>query len=264
MKKKTSFWSTVLIIVVQVAIASISFYVPLVNIWLKSLSVGELLIGYLSFETAIIASALIWSNYTESEQRRAFEESVVKRLDIIPYTRWLNINEFYNIFLSELAGSKIRVNICYMGPIPPTLDTSKQVRDYYKESIATIKRRATEPVYYRRIVRLTKSNWTWIKELCDQLSGSKASIAVLEDSGDELRNTLAVSVQTVDGERVYLTALTEKEDFVTNREVLIASQSICKGFDVYYDRLWSRSVVVLAEGRKNQNNITAIEAKISN
>ena len=257
-------WFMALMFLIQAGLASASFFLPAANAFINRTPQSELIVGLLALETTIIGSGLAWLHISESESRRSFEERLLDNIRHIPLVRWLSVNDFYIRFQSELSSCRSRMNIAFFGPIPPTDDPSRHVRHYYSIAIETMKRRKEEPVYFRRIVRLTKANWPWIRELCDELTGIRvASVAVLEDSGDQLRNTLAISVQTVDGERTYLTALSEREDYTPERDLLIESSVVCRGFEVDHDRLWSRATVLLNEGRIQQRNVESIEAKFA-
>lgn len=256
-------WLFGFVLTIQVVLVALSFFVPAINTWLKAINLGELLIGYISVETTIIAGGLAWIHYGESERQRIFEEHFIKAIQAGAYSRTLSRDEFYSVFLSELKSCKSRVDIAYLAPYPPTSLADKKTKKYYDDSLVILKRRSNESLSYRRIVRLTNENWPWILSLCDQLKNvATFSMAVLEDSGNQISNPLALSVQTVDKERSYMVAVQEHQPYSSVSDIMISSQTICTYFDMYYNRIWSRSTIIMEKGKLNQENKGEIEAKL--
>lgn len=247
-------------LVCQALIAILVFFIPTINAWIRSINSGELIVGFISLQAAIISVGLTALQFAEAEKRRQFEEKFIDGVKDVAYCRKLSVYEFSDLILGEMERCRVGADISYFGNTPPTESPNKRLTKSYDKANAIIRQRAHDAVSFRRIIRLTKANWPWIQQLAQQLVGvANYSMAVLEDSGDAIRNPLAVSAQIIDNEDSYLVAVHEHGDYLPYRDVMVTSPILAEALSVYYDRLWSRSMPVVQEGVINKKNMDRIQ-----
>jgi hypothetical protein len=276
-------------IIIQILLAVILFLVAPIHTWLRSNDHNEFTILFISLQVTIITLGLAWMQQKEAERRleeiesrRKFEKeerearlnfqnNYIQTINKLGYCQRLNTHEFYSRMLEEFKNCHTGINLCYFGIIPPMDHHDNKIKKYYEEIMPIMTRTDQNNVEFRRIVRLTIANWTWIKELVEKLQGNpRVFLAVLEDvqpiseDNSELQNDLptALSLQTVDGERVYFTSLKNHMRTVDRGDILIQSDVVCQALENYYYRLWNKSYLIIQSGRLMQKNFDLIEQKV--
>ena len=166
--------------------------------------------------------------------------------------------EFYVHFRNAIERAEHSVWIAYLAPYPPSEVASRERKRYDDEILGLMKRR--EKVSFRRLIRQSPKNDEWVAELLEHLRGRpNVDIGVLAcdlPPGDEM--PLALSVQVVDGDKVWFVAAGSHQTTRSFRDVYIENSDVGTAMSEYYDRIWSKSVVVLDHGRVTEDGLKLI------
>ncbi|HEY1800309.1 MAG TPA: hypothetical protein VGG46_05175 [Terriglobales bacterium] len=157
--------------------------------------------------------------------------------------------EFYSDFRNAAEEAEHSVWIAYLAPYPPSDVASRDRKKYDIEILDLMKRRTK--VNFRRLIRHTEKNVPWAAELVTELKGRpNVDIAVLTcDLASDHEMPLALSVQVVDNDQVWIVATGSHQTKQNFRDVYIKDASVAAAMIQYYDRIWEKSVMVLDHGR---------------
>jgi len=158
-------------------------------------------------------------------------------------------------FLQHCEAAKSAVDVCYFEPGPPS-EPSRDIKiEYYRKHFELV--RANRKVAYRRIIRNSRENKAWLRELLSNelLNVGNAEVAVLKERGTG-EMPLALSVQIVDGKKVWLVAIATHGRGREPRDIFIESSEVAAMMEKYYNRLWDRSVVVFRGGQITEDGQT--------
>lgn len=160
----------------------------------------------------------------------------------------LRDEEFYVSFLNAIQRCESHVWICYFAPNPPSESNLPDRERYYRNVQDQIRERNL--IKFRRIVRESSANRGWIVQLLSEQEGlANASLALLRSIRERVDDPHALSVQVVDDGDTWFVAVTGHERKDRYRDVHVHGKDLTDAMSRYYDRLWRRSVVLLADGR---------------
>lgn len=160
--------------------------------------------------------------------------------------RWVKAAEFYSQFASEIGAAKDYVDIAYLAAYPPAETADEPRRRYYQDLPLTMKRRPE--IMFRRLVRDSKKNRPWIREILKAMKGSRNfELAIVADNEAE-EQSLALSVQVIDGDRAWLVAVRSHEPRGGPRDLFVRGKTIGDGLRSYYERVWMRGVTLMKAG----------------
>jgi hypothetical protein len=161
--------------------------------------------------------------------------------------RKLRDDEFYSQFLDAAKGARSVVNIMYLATYPPDDVPTDERQFYYSALLQLIKKRPQ--VRFRRIVRTSAKNRSWVTEMISLLREvPNADVAILKESEREPM-PLALSVQVIDGEKTWLVAVGSHERVADYRDLYIENRDVAATMQQYYDRLWGKATKLLDSGR---------------
>jgi len=170
-------------------------------------------------------------------------------------------DEFYARFSEAIRTAEKRVKITYMSNKSPLDTKDVQMREYYRNISALIKKNGQ--LEFRRIVRAIPSLGDWIEKMVEELGqAGNFSLACLPDTNPDDDQIDAVPVQCVDTDKTFLVAVAEQQETREPRDLLIVSEQCNRIWNTYYDRLWRKSIVVVDRGRVNSSNLTQIREVI--
>jgi hypothetical protein len=157
--------------------------------------------------------------------------------------------EFYEHFQAAAEQAEHSVRIAYFAPYPPTEVASKGRKKYYDTVLSLMKQR--DRVNFKRLVRSSPKNRAWLASLLRELEGRpNVDLAVLtRDLGPEVELPLALSVQVIDKDKVWVVATGSHETQNEFRDVFVQNSDFAAAMTEYYDRVWSVSDRLLDRGR---------------
>jgi hypothetical protein len=203
------------------------------------------MINFAGVEFAIVSTLLGYMWFVHERQISSQHKELAARFPTLE-ARPLADEEFYYDFMGAIAKSKHSVAICYFAPYPPSASSADREWYYAKLEETMIKR---PNIHFRRIVRATKENEKWVTDLIHKFAEyPNVNIGFLKDSETQAM-PLALSVQIVDEDQLWLVALNSHEKSGEHRDLFLRSKDATKMLKVYYERLWSRAVVVMEAGR---------------
>ena len=177
-----------------------------------------------------------------------------KLTDALPMTevRRMKDSAFYEHFQAAAEQAEYSVRIAYLAPYPPTDVAYKERKQYYDTFLAIMKRRAK--VNFQRLVRSSPRNRAWLGSLVRELEGRpNVDLAVLtRDLEPEVELPLALSVQVIDNDKVWIVAAGSHETEHEFRDVFIRNSDVAAAMTEYYERIWSVSERLLNRGRITQ------------
>ena len=208
----------------------------------------------LGFCFTVMTIYLATTIYFQERDKERFEKDIKSVFPSIKIKK-IRDDEFYIQFLAEAKMAKNDVNIMYLSPTPPGHTNNRERSEYYKSMTSLI--RKTNNVRFNRIVRITQANKEWITNLLLQFDGSaNVYIAGYKDH-ETIDNPLALSVQIIDQKQSWLVAVGSHERQGAYRDIYIESNEFGEAIQKYYNRIWSRSDVLM-----NAGNITAAGRKL--
>jgi hypothetical protein len=194
----------------------------------------------------LLTAAVVILLLAEGSDLRQLEQNILGRIEGAVVRR-ISDGDFYREFMAACKAAKYSVSISYFSALPPDRAARDYQDSYYKEHLATVKK--SPHITYKRIVRDSPENRPWIKKLMDDLQGkSNAYLAVLTDLDPIHEMPLALSVQIVDDDRVWLVALKSHLPDGKFRDLYIESRDVAQAMTEYYERLWTTSKIVLKAG----------------
>ena len=158
--------------------------------------------------------------------------------------------EFYQHFQAAAEQAEHSVRIAYLAPYPPSDVEYKERKRYYDAILSLMKRR--DQVNFKRLVRSSPKNDAWLASLVRETSGTPADVdlAVLtRDLEPEVELPLALSVQVIDKDKVWVVATASHETQNEFRDVFVQNNDFAAAMTEYYDRVWSVSQRLLDRGR---------------
>ena len=161
--------------------------------------------------------------------------------------RLLHDHEFYPHFRYHTETAQRSVYVCYFGIEPPGEPDREAKNKYYREHFEII--RSRHQVVFRRIVRATRQNKDWIRELVSELQGcGNAELAIYREQGQR-EMPLPLSVQVIDGEKAWFVAVSTHARERDPRDIFIENRDLAGMMEKYYNRLWELSDVIYKSGR---------------
>ncbi len=239
-----------IIVVIQILIA----FSPLIKIVNDVLSpatdyasIRDQFIMIIGFQIALMTGSIsLAGNIQAAACENAVEQLKAKNRQFDTIEKIKDV-EFYPKFLSHAETAKDSVDICYLAPYPPDATTHRERHKYYQKILSLMKKNNT--VRFRRIVRYSEKNIAWIKSLSAELANiPNSDLAILHDSADTEKMPLALSVQIIDDNHVWLVAVNGHEREGSYRDVYIRNTDYVEVMKHYYNRLWRRSEVLIDSG----------------
>jgi hypothetical protein len=240
---------TVVALVLQLLVAFVPF-IPVLNSLLPSNPTQRQELEYLiasfgiSF-TILTANLAALGLVTDSQSVSAIAEvkSLLPAWKAMP----LRDDDFYEDFLHGARRAVSYVYISYLAPYAPQETADDNRKRYYRAMMDVVRKRPE--IRCRRLVRITPRTHDWVRSLVESLEGSSnADVAVLDEGPDD-ENPLALSVQIIDTDKVWLVALSSHERKDSHRDFFIQNVQVTEAMKKYYDRLWTRAVTILDSGR---------------
>ena len=212
--------------------------------------------GYISIGAMVFIGFLemmIWLHFTEQRQQQCLD-SMRNLLETEAHVEYLSEEEFYSRFLYLLRNeAKENVWITYLDVHPPVLSKYRYKRGYYDELTPLIKE---STVKFKRILRATKQNLSWVEKLVEELRGhDNFSLACYRDPDTFSPSVPAVSLQRIDDEHTFIVALAEQEATTKERDIYIKSSKFATYAIKYYQRLWEKSIKIIERGEVKQDKL---------
>jgi len=258
---KFGVWVTIVVLALQVLLAA-SPFIPITSQYWHTSDVQQFYAVFAAFvglQLILLTAAITLILLKESNDARDRLSAIA---DAIPgaAVKPLKDYEFYVHFKSAAEQADHSVWIAYLAAYPPAAVASKDRKKYDEEMLALMKHHTK--VNFRRIVRYSSANRKWVAELIDALQNrANVDIAVLMrdlPEGEEM--PLALSVQVIDKDKVWIVAAGSHQTKQTFRDVYILDASVAAAMIDYYDRIWQKSVIVLDHGRITTEGRQMIEA----
>lgn len=247
---KFGIWVTITVLVLELLLALSPFLPITAHLWhtedpsqfhaVLASSLGIQLI----FLTAAITLILLKESH-DAEERLSALRGAIPGAPV----KTLKDYEFYSDFRNAAEEAEHSVWIAYLAPYPPGDVASKDRKKYDSEILELMKRRSK--INFRRLIRHTDKNASWVADLVRELRGRpNVDIAVLTcDLGSDHEMPLALSVQVVDNDKVWIVASGSHQTKQAFRDVYIKDASVAAAMIQYYDRIWEKSLIVLDQGR---------------
>ncbi len=232
------------------ALVAVSRFLPVISDWWARQTTAPILYPIatiVSVHFALLTATILVAFLKDAYDRQEWQNKLMGRFHG-PQAKPLSDMEFYRDFEARMKRATHSVMICYFAPYPPTEVNYCDRLNYYQAILKTIKNQ--KGVRFRRIIRDTPQNRVWAGELVKQLSGCpNADLALLRDDPPEKENPLALSVQVIDDDQVFLVALGGHDRDGAYRDLMIIDEATGALMKRYYERLWNRSMVILGSGR---------------
>jgi hypothetical protein len=247
---KFGIWVTTIVLALQALLAA-SPFIPITSQYWRTSDTQQF---YAVFATAVgihlilLTAAITLILLKESSDARDRLDAMAEAMPGAT-VKALTDYDFYVHFKGAAEQAEHSVWIAYLAPYPPAAVASKDRKKYDDEMIALMKRRTK--VNFRRIIRYTSANRKWVADLIQNLQGrANVDIAVLKrDLPENEEMPLALSVQVIDKNKVWIVAAGAHEMKQAFRDVYIQSGDVAAAMIEYYDRIWQKSVSVLDNGR---------------
>jgi hypothetical protein len=190
-------------------------------------------------------------------------ELVEKVGSALPTTevRRMKDHEFYEHFQASAGQAEYSVRIAYLAPYPPTDVAYKERKRYYDSVLSLMKHR--DKVNFKRLVRSSPKNDAWLASLVRELAGRpNVDLAVLtRDLGPEVELPIALSVQVIDNDKVWIVAAGSHETQNEFRDVFVQNSDFAAVMIQYYDRVWGISERLLDRGRITEEGKRLLASK---
>jgi hypothetical protein len=259
---KFGIWVTIVVLIAQLLLAVTPFVPITAQYWHTDdpQQFYGILGSFVGIELIFLTAALsliLLKESSDTERRLGDIRAVIPGATVNALTEY----DFYRQFRAAAEQSRNSVSIAYFAPYPPDDVTSKDRKKYDEEIIGLMKRNAK--VNFRRLIRDSKKNRPWIIDLVDNLKGrGNVNVAVLtcDLSSEEHEMPLSLSVQIVDQDKVWIVAAGSHQTEGEFRDVYIENGTVAATLTDYYDRLWSKSVLLLDHGRITEDAEELIES----
>ncbi len=256
---RRSLWVVAIVLLLQILLTASPFIPATASLWHtgEPQRFYEVFAAFVGLQMILLTAAISLILLKESSDAKDRLESVAARL---PGTivKPLKDFEFYIHFRGAVEVADHSVRIAYLAPYPPDEVPSKERKKYDEEILHLMKVRPR--VNFRRIVRQSSKNNAWVSELMVALAGkANVDIAVLADLGPEHVMPMALSVQLIDENKVWLVATGSHHTNRHFRDVYIENADVADAITEYYARLWSKSRVVLDHGNITEEGQKLIE-----
>jgi hypothetical protein len=238
----------VLVLLVQLILAASPLIPPTARLWhLESApdfhAVFATVIG---IDLTLLSVVIILIMRGEGDELQDSINRITSGFPATIVTR-LKDKRFYSDFRHATENADHTVKICYFAPYPPSEYHTTDRQKYYTDILALMKKRPNTT--FKRIIRRTAKNDPWVCDLITHLEGkTNNSVALLYDLPVDREMPLALSVQLVDDNKVWLVATASHETEGEYRDVYIENAQVAEAISNYYDRLWLLSVKVLDRG----------------
>lgn len=174
-------------------------------------------------------------------------------------------SNFYENFSADVKQSEQRVDISYFDNKDPRDSEDETKVQYYEEVGDTIKRKSSEGVEFRRIIRAIPELDDWVEDIIEEHEGtSRYSLACIPDSEPHIENKPHVSVQLIDGEITYFVAVGEQMEGSHPRDMCVRSEEMNSQWTRYFQSLWDDSFVVLRRGTIQEDEFKEYKEHIEN
>jgi hypothetical protein len=205
----------------------------------------SVLVTFVGIQLVLMTGTLVLLVTTQGSELSAVVKAALPGTEV----RRMKDFEFYEHFQAAAEQADHSVRIAYFAPYPPTDVTYKERRKYYDAILSLMKQRSK--VNFKRIVRSSPKNDPWVASLVRELQGRpNVDLAVLtRDLGPESELPLALSVQVIDKNKVWVVATGSHETQNEFRDVFIQNSDFAAAMTEYYDRVWSVSERLLDRGR---------------
>lgn len=235
MDLKDKFWIGVFLsVVIPGATALLSLFIETLGTSVIVAAFTAIILVYLTFLFRYIAGE--FSILTEFVQNQAVIRQVWEA-------------DFYESWRTDVEKASRRVDITYFDNKDPRKSTDTEKKDYYESFGEVVKRKATEGVEFRRLVRANPNLEDWIDDIIDEHTGtSRYSLACIPDPDPETGSLPHVSVQLIDDEIAYFVAVGQQMEGSTPRDLYVRSAEMNSQWGQYYDKLWNESFEILRRG----------------
>lgn len=237
-------------------ILSLTQYIPITDKWWGFLGTDistlndfrKLVISFIGINFSILTGLFLYKMDREKGVLKGLVSDVKNALEFELEGHRISDADFYRDFGYEASRAKNHVSICYFAPYPPSSTAHRDRKQYYRDIASTLK--ANEKVKFKRIVRDTEKNKEWIKGLVESLEGKpNADLAVLKkDLPEDEKMPLALSVQVIDNDKVWLVAIEDHERDNQFRDMFIKGETFALAMSGYYARLWKHSEKLVETG----------------
>lgn len=204
---------------------------------------------------AVVIAVLLEVRSTETRESVAevrtavesLESRVLRNRDVT--ASLVDRDGFYRQMCQFLEEATIRIDLMYQAPRRPESFRPSEQKKRYLSSLAAIASQGGVPI--RRLIRLTKDNKEWLRELVEEYAGKQLiSLSVLPES-----MVPSISVQLFDRERVVLVNLSESDTRLGARDVIFESKDLTDVFETYYETVFRAADPLIENGRKHLSNI---------
>jgi len=257
---KFGVWVAVIVLLAQLLLAATPF-VPITSRYWHTSDAQQfyaVLAAFVGLQLILLTAAITLILIKESGDAADRISAIVDRIPGAA-VKALTDYDFYIHFKGAVEQAEHSVWIAYLAPYPPADVASRERKKYDEDMIALMKRRTR--VSFRRIVRNSPTNRKWVAELINELQDkANVDIAVLArdlPEGEEM--PLALSVQVVDKDKVWIVAAGSHQTTQDFRDVYVQDASVAAAMAQYYDRIWRLSVVVLDHGRITAEGTRVLE-----
>lgn len=172
---------------------------------------------------------------------------------------------FYDRWRTDVENANRRVDITYFDNKDPRKSTDKDKSNYYESFGDVVKRKSTEGVEFRRLIRANPNLDNWVEELIEEHEGtSRYSLACVPDPEPESGELPHVSVQLIDDEIVYFVAVGQQMEGSTPRDMFVRSTEMNSQWGQYYENLWGKSFKILRRGTVQDDEYSDYKEHIKN
>jgi hypothetical protein len=201
----------------------------------------------LSVNFGLLSALLAFRGLLDQHDDEKFRKAVEARLSRFMLAQQMRAQDFYPQFRTAMGAATSHVYICYFAPYPPSARAHVDRKRYYAELPDFVRSHPDVQVF--RLVRRTKENLPWVIEMSEALKGlPNAHLALLKDLPEKETMPLALSVQTIDGKKVWLVAVESHEPKGLYRDLYVEGEDLAQAMEVYYKRLWAHAVPILDAG----------------
>jgi hypothetical protein len=205
----------------------------------------SVLVTFVGIQLVLVSGTLVLLMMAQGSELAAAVRGALPGTEV----RRMKDREFYQHFQAAAEQAEHSVRIAYFAPYPPGDVEFKERKRYYDAILSLMKRR--DQVNFKRLVRSSPKNDAWLATLVRELQGRpNVDLAVLtRDLEPEVELPLALSVQVIDKDKVWVVATASHETQNEFRDVFVRNNDFAAAMTEYYDRVWSVSQRLLDRGR---------------
>lgn len=172
---------------------------------------------------------------------------------------------FYDRFLTDVERASHRIEISYFDNKDPRGSSDTKKVEYYQNIGDMAKRKSTNGVEFRRIIRAVPQLEDWVDDILEEHEGtSRYSLACLPDNSPKEPETPHVSIQLIDDNISYLVAVGQQRETSNPRDIFVRSDPMNTQWTEYYEKLWDESYIVLRRGIVQEDELEEYRNHISN